>query len=127
MSPARRTALPPSAYTEAEWQSQVQQIADLYGWDYCYHVVRSKFSAWGWPDLVLLRRRDRRIVFAELKRDGGKLSPEQMGVMELLLEIAGGGWTDHGFETPADPLGMARVDVETWWPGDVDRVMEVLR
>lgn len=126
---ARRQGLPPSALTEAEWQRQVYELLDLYGWDYKYHVQRARMSPWGWPDIVAIRRRDRRLLFAELKTASGQPTPDQVGLLELLLDVAGGGYMAHkgggygaGFEA-----GQARVDVELWRPGDVDRVMEVLK
>lgn len=129
-----RSALPPSAYTEREWQHQVEQVLDLYAWDYRYHVVRSRMSPWGWPDLVAIRRRDHRILFAELKTASGLPTPDQVGLLELLLDVSGGGYIGgpgdlrlrhrDGWDAPA---GLARVDVELWRPGDIDRVMEVLR
>lgn len=125
---ARRQGLPPSAFTEAEWQRQVHQLLDLYGWDYRYHVMRAKMSPWGWPDVVAARRRDRRLLFAELKTDSGVATPDQLGLLELLLDVAGGGATSsgwaHGLPIRA---GMARIDVELWRPSDIDRVMEVLK
>ena len=142
MTRVRRAALPPSSYTEAEWQRQVYEILDLYAWDYKYHVQRPRMSPWGWPDIVAIRRRDRRILFAELKTATGQPTPDQVGLLELLLDVAGGGnaqaW-HRPMSTPTDrwgegwprgvavPLGLARIDVELWRPGDIDRVMEVLR
>jgi len=130
MTRIRRAGLAPSAYTEKEWQRQVEQIADRYWWDYRYHVTRPKMSPWGWPDLVLIRRKDRRIVFAELKAQSTAVTPDQLGLLELLLDVAGGGWTNGRAISPpvmVDPLGLARIDVELWRPGDIDRVIEVLR
>jgi hypothetical protein len=121
--------LPVSSYTEKEWQRQVEQLLDMYGWDYRYHVQRAERSPWGWPDLVAARRRDRRLLFAELKSEKGEASDDQLGLLELLLEISDGGWHDGRSGPPRDfvPRGYARVDVELWRPGDVDRVMAVLR
>lgn len=140
MTRVQRAALAPSAYTEREWQHQVEQVLDLYAWDYRYHVTRARMSPWGWPDLVAIRRRDRRILFAELKTASGQPTPDQAGLLELLLDVAGGGYTGPGPGAPlADqvrlrdrdgwdvPSGLVRVDVELWRPGDIDRVMEVLR
>lgn len=126
MTRVRRAALPPSSYTEREWDRQVRELAMLYGWDYVYHTTRSKMSPWGWPDLVLVRRRDSRIVFAELKTSSGVATPDQIGVLELLLDVAGGGYTASRNGSTPDG-GHARIDVELWRPGDIDRVMEVLK
>lgn len=137
---ARRQGLPTTSLTEAEWQRQVHELLDLYGWDYRYHVMRSKMSPWGWPDVVAVRRRDRRLLFAELKAASTAVMPDQYGLLELLLDVAGGGYIGPGLRAPlADqvrlrhrdgwdvPSGLARVDVELWRPDDIDRVMEVLK
>lgn len=126
---ARRQGLPPSSLTEAEWQRQVHELLDLYGWDYRYHVQRAKMSPWGWPDVVAVRRRDHRLLFAELKTDSGTATPDQLGLLELLLDVAEGGWQDTRRgqpSAPPDSQGYARVDVELWRPSDIDRVMAVL-
>lgn len=115
------------AMTETEWQTQVYQLLDLYAWDYRYHVMRSKMSPWGWPDIVAVRRRDRRILFAELKSSRGEPTPDQVALLELLLDVARGGYTDHRDGTIGGGNGYARIDVELWRPGDTERVMEVLR
>jgi hypothetical protein len=124
----RRPGLPPSSYTEKEWQHQVEELLDLYGWDYRYHVGRTQYAPWGWPDIVALRRRDRRILFAELKTATGTASMEQLGLLEILLDVSGGGWTNAEWGvTSGFAAGHARVDVELWRPGDIDRVMKVLK
>ena len=123
----RRVGLPPSGYTEKEWQHQVEELLDLYGWDYRSHGGRTMYAPWGWPDIVAVRRRDRRILFAELKTADGKASPEQLGLLELLLDVAGGGWAGARRGALQIPDGWARIDVELWRPGDVERVMEVLK
>lgn len=128
----RRAGLPPSSYTEKEWQHQVEELLDLYRWDYRYHVGRTQYAPWGWPDIVAVRRRDRRILFAELKTATGTASTEQLGLLELLMDVAGGGWRtgsqlDQLFDVRDLGKGQARVDVELWRPGDIDRVMEVLK
>lgn len=77
----------------------------MYGW-WCFHPYDSRRSTGeGWPDLTLVRER---IVYAELKRDrGGRLSPAQIGVHEL-LRAAGG-------------------EVYVWWlPRDLPEVARVL-
>lgn len=124
----RRSGLSTGALTEAHWQRQVYDLLDLYAWDYKYHVVRSKMTPWGWPDIVAIRRRDRRLLFAELKTVDGATSDWQLGLLELLLDVAGGGWMQAEWPSTAGfAAGHVRVDVELWRPGDIDRVMEVLK
>jgi len=88
---------------EVEWQAQVVDLARLYGWEY-FHVTNSRRSAPGWPDLALVRDR---LVMAELKAEGGRLSKDQVRWIAL-LETAG-------------------VEVHVWRPSDLPAVTEVLR
>lgn len=65
--------LPVDLLTEAEWTTQVVDLARLLGWAR-YHTYRSKRSAPGFPDECLVRDR---VVFLELKTMTGKLSEPQ--------------------------------------------------
>lgn len=67
--------------SERDWQSLVVDFARLNGW-WLYHTNNSLRSEPGWPDLVLIRGCE--LVFAELKREDGKLRPAQARVLELL-------------------------------------------
>lgn len=60
--------------TEKEWAAQVKQLVDATGWNGAYHTFDSRRSASGFPDLVLVRER---VVYLELKREAGRLSPAQ--------------------------------------------------
>ena len=100
--------------TEAEFMAQVIDLATVLGW-YTAHF-RPALTSRGWrtpvqgvlgkgfPDLVLVRDR---VIFAELKRDGANLTPEQ----ELVL----------------DQLVIAGAEVRVWRPADFDRITEILR
>lgn len=74
----------------------------------------------GWPDLVLVHPRLRRLVFAELKADDGALSPEQTIVLDTLRALA---------TAPGDPLYCPRIDVVVWRPRDMEsrEIERVLR
>lgn len=95
--------------TEAEFQRKVLTIAADYGWQ-TMHVRRSRASHFtptsiaGWPDLVLWRDR---ILYRELKRDGGKLRPEQAEVIASLT--------------------AAGADVEVWTPSDLPAIVATLQ
>ena len=91
--------------SEAEFQRSVIELAELLGWT-AYHPWISVRSAGGYPDLTLVRDR---VVWAELKRAGGKLSPAQVQ-WRSLLERAG-----------------AEIYVWTWELRILDEVHEVLR
>lgn len=70
--------------TEAEFRkllfSQARDRPGLIvhtGWDLHYHTYRSFKSPTGFPDDVLVRPRDRRVVFVETKTEKGKPSDDQ--------------------------------------------------
>lgn len=56
-------------------------LAKLRGWVW-YHTHDSRRSPAGFPDLVLVR--GRRLVFAELKREGEKPTAEQQRWLDAL-------------------------------------------
>lgn len=106
----------------------------------------------GWPDLTLIRRRDRRIVFAELKTDDekkSKVSARQAKVLDLLRSLATPGprrtveglpcWCvsdvapHRGWiHSPACiAIGIAagiwpRIQVFVWRPRDLPEIQQVL-
>lgn len=100
--------------TEAEFQSQVCQLAELYGWSWAHFRPAMTKYGWrtpvsgplgaGWPDLVMVR--GDRLVFVELKRDRTKPT----GLQDTVLTI----------------LSQTRAEVYVWRPRDWDLVMEVL-
>jgi len=102
--------------SETAFLAQVLELAALLGWEGVH--FRAAWSARGyrtpvqgslgkgWPDLVLVRARDRRLIFAELKADDGKTKPEQDRVLEQLRAVA---------------------DVHVWRPRDFYAIAELLR
>lgn len=108
----RRTTLPTDGIDEATWQKQVIDLAHLFSWTVAHFRPAQTTKGWrtavaadgaGFPDLVLARDR---IVFAELKRDGGKLSDAQRA-WGLALRYAG-------------------AETYVWCPADLDEVGRVL-
>jgi hypothetical protein len=95
-------ALPP--ISEAEFQRQVLDVAKLFRWT-VYHPMLSKWSERGFPDLTMVR--GSRLIFAELKRENGKVSEHQERWLGLLKG--------------------ARQEVYLWRPSDIDTIAEVLR
>ena len=89
--------------TEKEWQAHVIETATLFGWR-CYHTFDSRRSADGFPDLVMVRER---VVWAELKRETGKLTVAQWDWITA-LEAAG-------------------QEVYVWKPSDREQVAALLR
>lgn len=100
--------------TERELQDAVIECAQLLGWRVAHfrpaRVMRGGRETWetpiaadgkGYPDLTLVHRRHRRLLFVELKAENGRLSDEQSRWLEDLLLCAGD-----------------KVDVHVWWLGD---------
>lgn len=85
--------------TEKDWQNQVLKLAATCGWSW-YHTHRSERSPAGFPDLTLWGRG--RIIFAELKRETGELSPKQV---EVITGLRANG-----------------AEVYVWRPRDLDEV-----
>lgn len=100
---------------EAEWMSQVMQLATILGYEYVHFRPGRTAHGWatpvsgplgkGWPDLILVRP-GRRIA-AELKAEGKHPSEEQLAVLAALQAA--------GFE------------IYVWRPSDLDLVAGILR
>ena len=60
--------------TEADVQRGLIEAAQTGGW-LVYHTHDSRRSRKGFPDLVLVR--PPKVIFAELKGPGGRVTPEQ--------------------------------------------------
>ena len=92
MTAARTIAL---TVTEAQLQDQVLLLAKWTGWA-SYHPYDSRRSTPGYPDLTLVR--GKRLVFAEMKSEKGRISLDQRRWL---------GWLDD-----------AGVEVYLWRPSD---------
>lgn len=92
----------PVEISEAEWQTAVLELAEMLGWSW-HHETDSRRTKAGWPDLVLWRER---IVFVELKKESGRVSPAQAAVL--------------------DGLAAAGGEVYVWRPSDLPAVQRVL-
>lgn len=126
---ARRSAIPldPRPMSEADFQGRVVRLARDLGWGVSsaawkaeceqlqgyglppgpllglvFHVRWSMGSDAGFPDLVLFRRRDKRVLFRELKTDSGKVTPRQAAVLELMTACG--------------------LDAAVWRPADLERI-----
>ncbi|WP_309132653.1 VRR-NUC domain-containing protein [Brevibacterium sp.] len=64
------------AMTEAELQAMVIDLAKRMGWTH-FHTFDSRRSEPGFPDLVLVHPRQRRVLWRELKSEAGTTSPAQ--------------------------------------------------
>jgi VRR-NUC domain len=101
--------------SEKGFQAAVVQLARLRGWLVAHFRPARTARGWrtpvqadgaGFCDLVMVRPRDRRVLFAELKSDRGLLTPAQAQ------------WIQALFGTGAE--------VHIWRPADMDRIEEVL-
>lgn len=72
------------AQSEREFQAAVIELATACGWRH-YHTHDSRHSAAGFPDLVLVRRGV--LIFAELKAENGKVTPEQQAWIDALDQV----------------------------------------
>lgn len=68
--------------TEREFQQQVVTLAWQLGW-WVYHTHDSRRSQSGFPDLVLIRNR---VVYAEIKTERGRVTPNQQDVLRRLRD-----------------------------------------
>lgn len=92
--------------TEKVFQSQIIQLAKTLGWR-VYHPFLSKWSERGWPDLALANERQRRVLYAEIKREGGKLTDDQAEWLRL--------------------LSVCGEEAYYWFPSDWDTIVKILQ
>ena len=97
-------AIEARSMSEREFQAKVVEHAKASGW-LVYHTWNSQNSAAGFPDLVMVRR-DGRLIFAELKREGKTTSAAQQQ------------WIHQ--------LTTAGQEVYLWRPSDWDSIIETL-
>jgi hypothetical protein len=71
--------------TEAQLQAAVIELAQMLGYR-TYHTHDSRRSTAGFPDLVMVRWEH--LIFAELKSETGKISPEQAKWLDDLRLVA---------------------------------------
>ena len=108
--------------TEAAFQKAILKAATLLGWS-SYHTRFSVGSKTGFPDLVLWHPRFG-FFFAELKREGGKLTSSQAEHLESLSAAA------RAINVLAEDLypdHPARVVVGCYRPSDWETVERVLK
>ena len=104
--------------TEADLQAVVTDALEALGWEWVH--IRAGMTAagqWrtpvsgplgkGWPDVLAVRQRDRRLVLLELKSDAGRLSDAQTRI-HAVLRAAG-------------------LDVRVVRPGGLDELLEAIR
>ena len=78
-------------WTERQFQQQIIQLAKYLGW-LVYHTYDSRRSEAGFPDLVLVHRKKKKTLFAELKV--GDNQPTKDQVLWLLTLDQAGQWSE---------------------------------
>lgn len=91
--------------SERQLQDQIIDLAERMGWKY-YHVYDSRKSVAGFPDLVLVHPKQRRVLWRELKSETGTTTAEQK-VWLATLEVVG---EDVGLWRPRD-----------WFAGTIEK------
>lgn len=106
--------------TERELQDAVIECAQLLGWRVAHFRPAETAKGWrtpvqadgkGYPDMTLVHRRQRRLLFVELKAEKGSVSEEQARWLEDLLLCSGDRVAVHVWR-PAD-----------WISGDIERAL----
>ena len=88
---------------EAEFQSQVIELATLYGWKW-FHDHDSRRNPAGLPDLLMVK--GDRLLAVELKSEVGRVRPDQRE------------WLDA--------LAATGAETAIWRPSDIEQVQSVL-
>ena len=106
---------------EADLQDAIIEMAGFLGWMVAHFRPARTDKGWrtpvsadgkGFPDLVMVHPVQRRLLFAELKAEKGKLSPEQQAWIGALSRVT--------------PLGMAELYVwfpTDWTSGEIERCL----
>jgi len=94
------------AITEADLREQIRDLCKLFGWRFLF-TWTSIHSPKGMLDLLLINAEQKRAIFAELKSEKGKMTPEQQEVFDMLKACG--------------------EEVYLWKPSDIERVAEILR
>ena len=96
-----------NSITETELSDNVRQLATALNF-LAYHTWRSDHSPAGFPDWVFVK--DGRLIFVELKRQKGKLSPHQE---EWILELI-----------PCNSVEVYVWRPSEWLNGTVERILK---
>lgn len=91
--------------SEDEYQANILRLARLHRW-LCYHTRDSRRSPKGFPDLVLVSARRRRVIFAELKGPNTTVTREQRAWAWALAAVG----SAMGFEVYLWRSGVDRYD-----------------
>ena len=106
--------------SETNFQKQVTDLMDLFGWRW-HHETDSRKSKAGWLDLLAVRAGH--VVVAELKTETGVVEPEQAVWLAHWRSV------EHEVRSSSTrPAGSPpAVQVFLWRPSDIDEITRVLR
>ncbi|HEY8819558.1 MAG TPA: VRR-NUC domain-containing protein [Candidatus Limnocylindrales bacterium] len=120
--------------SERDLLGQIIKLSALLGWEAAHFRPALTQRGWrtpvqgslgkGFPDLILVRSRDRRLILAELKSNAGKLSPDQVRVHEVLEALDGASWSSSSAGAWRD---RHEIGIYVWRPRDWDSIVDVLR
>ena len=118
----------PISLTEKQFAQQIIDLCKLFGWRY-YRTWLSVHSPAGFPDIVMVR--PPRLIFAELKSEIGKLSPEQEAWLDGLKECQKT-ITFEPIVIRGEPLRgnfplLTIPEVYLWRPNQFDEIVELLK
>lgn len=91
--------------TEKVFTQQIADLSKMLGYKY-YHPWLSIHSPRGFPDICLVK--GERLIFAELKREQGELSPHQVEWLEVLK-------------------ATGKAEVYVWRPSQLEEIVNILR
>ena len=91
--------------TEKSFTQQIADLSKMLGYKY-YHPWLSIHSPRGFPDCCLVK--GERLIFAELKREKGELSPHQVEWLDALK-------------------ATGKAEVYVWRPSDIEKITDILR
>lgn len=112
---------------ERDLQDAIIEAARLFGWRVAHFRVAKTKHGWrtpvaadgaGFPDLVLVR--GSRLIFAELKGDGGRVRPEQdlwLDALSLVASEVEMAVADSNLRDLTEPYAPS-VEVFLWRPDD---------
>lgn len=107
--------------SEKDFLKQVIDLAHIYHWKVAHFRPAMTKHGWrtpvqadgkGFPDLILVRIKDGRMIIAEVKTEKGKLTPEQEEWKEFFLAV------DYENRT---------VEAYIWRPSDFQNIVEILK
>ena len=106
---------------EKDFLQQVIDLAHVYHYKVAHFRAARTAKGWrtpvqadgkGFPDLILVRISDGRMIIAELKREIARVRPEQQEWLDFFTEVENQNKT---------------IEVYVWHPSDFDEIVEALK